>query len=140
VSNNGHTIDVPAPYFGPNKPWEPGDPIPPVRDPNLSKIVKIIGYVTAGALAAAGISGMTQQADETAFVGLPLDPSFNTTFSDGSSGYFTSQQISAMQQYLIPIVSVNTNPSYSVTFSDGSSGYFTSQQICAMQQLGIQTR
>jgi RHS repeat-associated protein len=66
------------------------------------------------------------------------NPFFSVAFSDGSSGYYTAEQISMIQQYNVGVQNMSTIPNTKITFSDGSSGYYTNEQISAMAQYGIQ--
>jgi RHS repeat-associated protein len=62
---------------------------------------------------------------------------YQLTFADNSTGVFTNDQISQMQQAEVQL-SVNGNNQYvQVTFSDGSVGYFTPEQVNALQQMDI---
>jgi RHS repeat-associated protein len=97
-----------------------------------------IGATTGGGLMFVGAL------EDTNTPQLPLEKdssppkySYSVTFSDGSSGYYTTEQINQMQQIGTPITNTGTEPFTSVNFSDGSSGYFTPEQISAMAQYGI---
>jgi RHS repeat-associated protein len=118
------------------KTWKPEDPIPPNNDYDPYWLVKLGLGLTGVAVAVACATGKTQEAEEPH---LPLEkeinPSFHVTFSDRSSGNYTSEQITAMQQVNTSISSIDSAPLFHVTFYDGSSGYYTSEQISIIQQI-----
>jgi RHS repeat-associated protein len=141
VSNDGHTIIVPPPYFGPNKSWEPGDPPTRWDGPDPGLIAKIALGTVGVTVTVLGVAGKIQEADETGYPDpeLPLkkEPIIysHITFSDGSSGYFSLNQVYQIPQFGT-ITSIDSTGFSHVTFSDGSSGYFTPDQVVQLQQMG----
>jgi hypothetical protein len=86
------------------------------------------------------VAGKLQEGDETGYV----DPAkkepvhyYQGSFSDSSSGYYDIEQVCLMQQYGIPIASIDTTASFHITFTDGSSGYYNTEQVNLMLQYGI---
>jgi hypothetical protein len=65
--NEGNSIEVPAPYFGPYKSGEPGHRIPPYKGPDPSTIKKIAEGVITVIITAVGIAGKLQEGDETGY-------------------------------------------------------------------------
>ena len=142
--NRGKSIEVPTPYFGPRPPWEPGSGPPPWNGPDPSLLIKIAAGTVTVTIAAAGVSNMLQEADENGFPELPLEKTkepkeyHKVTFSDGSSGYYSSDCITMMQYYGASPQSVEWTVSVqTITFSDGSSGYYTNDQISLMGLYGL---
>jgi hypothetical protein len=108
----------------------------------MGRVLKVIVYVVIGILtvSTAGylVSGLFSKSEETGFQEnkeSSIDPC--VTFSDGSSGYFTNDQINLMRQYGLLPENVVYAPVFSITFADGSSGNYNNDQIDLMRQYGL---
>jgi hypothetical protein len=107
-------------------------------DPKLSKTKKIIVYVFIGILtiSTAGflISGLFKKSEETGYPEPESSPDPCVAFPEGSSGYYTNDQINLMLQYGMEVVYTSV---FSIYFPDGSSGNYTYDQIELMRQYGL---